>query len=74
MNYTDLKKSGNSVGSSWGISSFFGRDGRENRTAARDTSVNKSYGEHAHAMDPALSIIQLKEVSLHNTHSILSPP
>ncbi|RWR83149.1 dynamin-related protein 3A-like protein [Cinnamomum micranthum f. kanehirae] len=53
--------SGNSVGSSWGISSFFGRDGRENRTAARDTSVNKSYGEHAHAMDPALSIIQLKE-------------
>eukprot|EP00268_Persea_americana_P031583 TRINITY_DN3078_c0_g1_i7.p1 TRINITY_DN3078_c0_g1~~TRINITY_DN3078_c0_g1_i7.p1 ORF type:complete len:827 (-),score=172.30 TRINITY_DN3078_c0_g1_i7:227-2707(-) len=53
--------SGNSVGSSWGISSFFGRDGRENRTAARDTSVNKSYDEHVHTMEPALSIIQLKE-------------
>nr|DAD40905.1 TPA_asm: hypothetical protein HUJ06_015228 [Nelumbo nucifera] len=51
--------SGNSTGSSWGISSIFG--GSENRTSAKEISTNKSYSEPVQSMEHSFSTILLRE-------------
>ncbi|KAI3439247.1 uncharacterized protein J3R85_004970 [Psidium guajava] len=51
--------SGNTGGSSWGISSIFG--GSDSRTSAKESSTSKAYNEPAQNMDLAMSMIQLRE-------------
>ncbi|KAG6710987.1 hypothetical protein I3842_05G030300 [Carya illinoinensis] len=51
--------SGNTSGSSWGISSIFG--GIDNRTSAKESLTNKSFSEPVHSLEQAFSIIQLRE-------------
>ncbi|GAV69550.1 Dynamin_N domain-containing protein/Dynamin_M domain-containing protein/GED domain-containing protein [Cephalotus follicularis] len=54
-----VASSGNTSGSSWGISSIFG--GNDNRVPAKETSANKSYSEPVHHMEQAISMIHLRE-------------
>ncbi|KAF8044140.1 hypothetical protein BT93_A2198 [Corymbia citriodora subsp. variegata] len=51
--------SGNSGGSSWGISSIFG--GSDSRTSAKEISTNKAYNEPVHNTELAMSMIHLRE-------------
>ncbi|XP_042978525.1 dynamin-related protein 3A isoform X2 [Carya illinoinensis] len=51
--------SGNTSGSSWGISSIFG--GSDNRASAKESLMNKSFSESVHSLEQAFSIIQLRE-------------
>ncbi|KAF5448423.1 hypothetical protein F2P56_028959 [Juglans regia] len=51
--------SGNTSGSSWGISSIFG--GSDNRTSAKESLMNKLFSEPVHSLEQAISIIQLRE-------------
>ncbi|XP_056163364.1 dynamin-related protein 3A isoform X1 [Syzygium oleosum] len=51
--------SGNTGGSSWGISSIFG--GSDSRTSAKESSTSKAHNEPAHNMELAMSMIHLRE-------------
>ncbi|XP_010029996.2 LOW QUALITY PROTEIN: dynamin-related protein 3A [Eucalyptus grandis] len=51
--------SGNTGGSSWGISSIFG--GSDSRTSAKESSTSKAYNEPAQNMELAMSMIHLRE-------------
>ncbi|KAF5444231.1 hypothetical protein F2P56_036720 [Juglans regia] len=51
--------SGNTSGSSWGISSIFG--GNDNRTSGKESFINKSFSEPVHSLEQSVSIIQLRE-------------
>ncbi|KAI6701607.1 hypothetical protein NL676_015931 [Syzygium grande] len=51
--------SGNTGGSSWGISSIFG--GSDSRTSAKESSISKAHNEPAHNMELAMSMIHLRE-------------
>ncbi|KAM7470595.1 hypothetical protein LguiA_008778 [Lonicera macranthoides] len=51
--------SGNTTGSSWGISSIFG--GSDNRNSSKENSSSKPFSDHAQSMEHSLSIIHLRE-------------
>ncbi|KAI4318454.1 hypothetical protein MLD38_032155 [Melastoma candidum] len=51
--------SGNSSGSSWGISSIFG--GGESRAAAKETATSKVFNEPVQNLDQTMSMIHLSE-------------
>ncbi|KAG2703936.1 hypothetical protein I3760_06G160000 [Carya illinoinensis] len=54
-----VASSGNTSGSSWGISSIFG--GNDNRTSGKESFINKSFSEPVHSLEQSVSIIQLRE-------------
>ncbi|TXG54047.1 hypothetical protein EZV62_019303 [Acer yangbiense] len=55
-----VTSSGNTTGSSWGISSIFG--GSDNRVSAvKESTTNRPYSEPVHNMEHALSMIHLRE-------------
>ncbi|KAK3185197.1 hypothetical protein Dsin_032483 [Dipteronia sinensis] len=55
-----VTSSGNTTGSSWGISSIFG--GSDNRVSAvKESMTNRPYSEPVHNMEQALSMIHLRE-------------
>ncbi|KAK2662862.1 hypothetical protein Ddye_001436 [Dipteronia dyeriana] len=55
-----VTSSGNTTGSSWGISSIFG--GSDNRVSAvKESTANRPFSEPVHNMEQALSMIHLRE-------------
>ncbi|GKU97895.1 hypothetical protein SLEP1_g10974 [Rubroshorea leprosula] len=56
-----VPSSGNTSGSSWGISSIFG--GSDNRASVKETTSSKQYSEpvHANAVEQSFSMIHLRE-------------
>ncbi|XP_019445590.1 PREDICTED: dynamin-related protein 3A-like isoform X2 [Lupinus angustifolius] len=59
---SDVEKvvpSGNTGGSSWGISSIFG--GGDNRVSLKENTATKPHSEPLHSVDQSFSMIQLRE-------------
>ncbi|GLT47406.1 hypothetical protein SLA2020_211060 [Shorea laevis] len=54
-----VPSSGNSGGSSWGISSIFG--GSDNRTSVKESTSSKQFSEPLHSIEQSCSMIHLKE-------------
>ncbi|GLT98011.1 hypothetical protein SLE2022_155450 [Rubroshorea leprosula] len=54
-----VPSSGNSSGSSWGISSIFG--GSDNRASVKESASSKQFSEPLHSIEQSCSMIHLKE-------------
>ena len=63
--------SGNTGGSSWGISSIFG--GGDSRMTMKENIASKPHAEPVHSIEQSISMIHLREVFLcHIYHHLIN--
>lgn len=60
--------SGNTGGSSWGISSIFG--GGDSRMSVKENIASKPHTEPVHSVEQSFSMIHLREVNMCDTFII----